>query len=81
MLYVINKENLIEKMVTRIEFWELYNSESESESESESSPLEANPQRTVYPSVSLKTESFTHVYTLEVKIVLFCGCRFESVKL
>ena len=34
MLYVINKENLIEKMVTRIEFWELYNSESESESES-----------------------------------------------
>ena len=79
MLYVINKENLIEKMVTRIEFWELYNSESESESES--SPLEANPQRTVYPSVSLKTESFTHVYTLEVKIVLFCGCRFESVNI
>ena len=35
-------------MVTRIEFWKQYNSESES------SPLEANPQSTVNPSVSLK---------------------------
>ena len=39
--------------------------------------------RAVNPSVSLKTkidESFTPVYDVEVKIVLFCGCRFESVK-
>jgi len=64
MLYVINKDNLIEKMVTRIEFWELYNSESESESESESSPLEANPQGTVYPSVSLKKQSPLLMYIL-----------------
>ena len=64
-------------MVTRIEFWKQYNSESES------SPLEANPQSTVNPSVSLKKTnrdaSFTPVCNVEVKLVLFCGCRFESV--
>ena len=32
MLYVIKKENLIEKMDTKIEFRKQYNSESESES-------------------------------------------------
>ena len=38
MFCVIKKENLIEKMITRIEFWKHYNSESES------SLLEANLQ-------------------------------------
>ena len=72
MLYVIKKENLIEKMITRTEFRKQYYSESESESER--SPLEANPQRVVNPSVSLKTnkdESFTPVHNLEVKSFCF----------
>jgi len=47
MLYIIKKDN----PVTRIEFRKQYNSENESESESEISPLEANPQRAVNPSV------------------------------
>ena len=71
-------------MITRTEFRKQYYGESESESESERSPLEANLQRVVNPSVSLKTnkdESFTTVYNLEVKSFCFFGCRFESVNI
>ena len=40
--------------------------------------------RAVNPSICLKTntnKSFTPVYNVEVRNVLFCGCRFESVNI